>query len=154
MAPVLSQHAMTSMFTFLMSPMLMKSSTCNDFNAHIPYVTNANEVFNMQWHQCSRLLSLMTLSVSLQLGHMHSSVAKTYCYRKPKTELFAFYRRCLQTLQSFSLCIFILEGYFLSLVSRPHPLTRRNSLVNPVEFPGLAHAFPTVSPSNVRNILL
>ena len=26
-----------------------------------------------------------------------------------------------------------------SLVPRPHPLTRRNGLVNQVEFPGLAH---------------
>ena len=31
-----------------------------------------------------------------------------------------------------------------SLVSRPHPLTRRNSLVNQVEFLGLAHAFATL----------
>ena len=31
-----------------------------------------------------------------------------------------------------------------SLVPRPHPLTRRNGLVNQVEFLGLAHAFATV----------
>ena len=37
-----------------------------------------------------------------------------------------------------------------SLVPRPHPLTRRNSLVNQVEFLGLAHAFVTLSPSNVH----
>ena len=30
-----------------------------------------------------------------------------------------------------------------SLVPRPHPLTRRNGLVNQVEFLGLAHAFAT-----------
>ena len=41
------------------------------------------------------------------------------------------------------------EGY------RPlthHPLTRRNCLVNQVEFLGLAHTFATLSPSNVQNI--
>ena len=32
----------------------------------------------------------------------------------------------------------------ISLVPRPHPLMRRNSLVNQVEFLGLAHAFATV----------
>ena len=32
----------------------------------------------------------------------------------------------------------------LSLVPRPHPLTRRNGLVNQVEFIGLAHAFATL----------
>ena len=32
----------------------------------------------------------------------------------------------------------------LSLVPRPHPLTRRNGLVNQVEFLGLAHAFATL----------
>ena len=31
-----------------------------------------------------------------------------------------------------------------SLVPRPHPLTRRNGLVNQVEFLGLAHAFATL----------
>jgi len=31
-----------------------------------------------------------------------------------------------------------------SLVPRPHPLMRRNSLVNRVEFLGLARAFATV----------
>ena len=31
-----------------------------------------------------------------------------------------------------------------SLVPRPHPLTRRNGLVNQVEFLGLAHAFATM----------
>ena len=40
-----------------------------------------------------------------------------------------------------------------SLVPRPHPLTRRNSLVNQVEFLGLAQTFATVSPSNVQNFL-
>ena len=35
---------------------------------------------------------------------------------------------------------FNLVGYN-SLIPRPHPLTRRNSLVNQVEFLGLAHAF-------------
>ena len=40
-----------------------------------------------------------------------------------------------------------------SLVPRCHPLTRRNGLVNQVEFLGLAHTFVTVSPSNVQNIL-
>ena len=40
-----------------------------------------------------------------------------------------------------------------SLVPRPHPLTRRNGLVNQVEFLGLVHTFATVSPSNVQNIL-
>ena len=34
--------------------------------------------------------------------------------------------------------------YFSSLVPRPHPLTRRNGLVNQVEFLGLAHAFATM----------
>ena len=33
---------------------------------------------------------------------------------------------------------------FSSLVPRPHPLTRRNSLVNQVEFLGLVHAFATM----------
>ena len=32
----------------------------------------------------------------------------------------------------------------VSLVPRPHPLTRRNGLVNQVEFLGLAHAFATM----------
>ena len=32
----------------------------------------------------------------------------------------------------------------LTLVPRPHPLTRRNGLVNQVEFLGLAHAFATL----------
>ena len=40
-----------------------------------------------------------------------------------------------------------------SLIPRPHPLTRRNGLVNQVEFLWLAHTFVTVSPSNVQNIL-
>ena len=31
-----------------------------------------------------------------------------------------------------------------SLVPRPHPLTRRNGLVNQVEFLGLAHPFATL----------
>ena len=31
-----------------------------------------------------------------------------------------------------------------SLIPRPHPLTRRNGLVNQVEFLGLAHAFATM----------
>ena len=31
-----------------------------------------------------------------------------------------------------------------SLVPRPHPLTRRNGLVNQVKFLGLAHAFATM----------
>ena len=31
-----------------------------------------------------------------------------------------------------------------SLVPRPHPLTRRNGLVNQVEFLGLAHTFATM----------
>ena len=31
-----------------------------------------------------------------------------------------------------------------SLVPRPHPLTRRNGLVNQVDFLGLAHAFATM----------
>ena len=33
---------------------------------------------------------------------------------------------------------------YTSLVPRPHPLTRRNGLVNQVEFLGLAHAFATM----------
>ena len=37
-----------------------------------------------------------------------------------------------------------------SFIPRPHPLTRRNGLVNKVEFLGLVHI---VSPSNVQNIL-
>ena len=40
-----------------------------------------------------------------------------------------------------------------SLIPRPHPLTRRNGLVNQVEFLGLAHAFATMQPSNDQNIL-
>ena len=39
-----------------------------------------------------------------------------------------------------------------SLVPRPLPLTRRNSLVNCVKFLSLANTFATVSPSNVQNI--
>ena len=42
----------------------------------------------------------------------------------------------------------------LSLVPRPHPLMRRNSLVNQVEFLGLAGAcIRRLYPSNVQNIL-
>ena len=41
----------------------------------------------------------------------------------------------------------------VSLVPRPHPLTRRNGLVNQVEFLGLVDALATVLPSNVQNIL-
>ena len=37
-----------------------------------------------------------------------------------------------------------------SFVPRPHPLMRRNGLVNQVEFLGLVHTFATVSPSNVQ----
>ena len=33
--------------------------------------------------------------------------------------------------------------YVVSLVPRPHPLTRRNGLVNEVEFLGLVHTFVT-----------
>ena len=42
--------------------------------------------------------------------------------------------------------------FCVSLVSRPHLLTRRNGLVNQVKFLGLAHTFVTVSPSNVQNL--
>ena len=42
---------------------------------------------------------------------------------------------------------------FSSLVPRPHPLTRRNGLVNQVKFLGLAQAFVTIQPSNDQNIL-
>jgi len=38
-----------------------------------------------------------------------------------------------------------------SLIPRPHPLMRRNGLVN--QFLGLAGAFATVQPSNIQNIL-
>ena len=38
----------------------------------------------------------------------------------------------------------IFLGASPSLVPRPHPLTRRNGLVNQVEFLGLAHAFATL----------
>ena len=41
-------------------------------------------------------------------------------------------------------------GY--SLISRPHPLMRRNGLVNQVKFLGLAYTFTTVSPSNIQTI--
>ena len=34
-----------------------------------------------------------------------------------------------------------------SLIPRPHPLTRRNGLVNQVKFVGLVHTFATVSPA-------
>ena len=37
-----------------------------------------------------------------------------------------------------------------SLISKLHPLMRRNGLVNQVEFLGLQHTFATVSPSNVQ----
>ena len=41
-----------------------------------------------------------------------------------------------------------------SLLPRPHPLTRKNDLVNQVNFLGLAHAFAkTELPSNISNIL-
>ena len=36
-----------------------------------------------------------------------------------------------------------------TLVPRPHPLMRRNSLVSQVDFLGLAHTFAAVQPSNV-----
>ena len=39
----------------------------------------------------------------------------------------------------------------LSLVPRPHPVMKRNDLVNQVKFIG--HTFVTVSPSNVPNFL-
>ena len=35
-------------------------------------------------------------------------------------------------------------GRLISLVPRPHPLTRRNSVVNQVKFMGLAHTFVTM----------
>ena len=45
-------------------------------------------------------------------------------------------------------CAKFVNGYLAinghSLVPRPHPLTRRNSLVNQVEFLGLAHTFATM----------
>ena len=41
----------------------------------------------------------------------------------------------------------------VSLVYRSHPLMRRNSLVNQVEFLGLVNNFVTVSPSNIQSIL-
>ena len=57
-------------------------------------------------------------------------------------------------------CVFILvfltasfPNIYTRLIPRPHPLTRRNGLVNQVEFLGLAHNFATVPPSNVQNIL-
>ena len=37
-----------------------------------------------------------------------------------------------------------LGSTLVSLVPRPHPLTRRNDLVNQVEFLGLGHAFVTM----------
>ena len=41
----------------------------------------------------------------------------------------------------------------ISLVPRPHPLMRRNGLVNQVEFLGLLDAFVTIQPSNIQDIL-
>ena len=38
----------------------------------------------------------------------------------------------------------IMYFYIISLVPRPHPLMRRNGLVNQVEFLGLEHAFVTM----------
>ena len=38
----------------------------------------------------------------------------------------------------------IMYFYVISLVPRPHPLMRRNGLVNQVEFLGLEHAFVTM----------
>ena len=38
----------------------------------------------------------------------------------------------------------IMYFYIISLVLRPHPLMRRNGLVNQVEFLGLAHTFATM----------
>ena len=38
----------------------------------------------------------------------------------------------------------LLLRVLLSLIPRPHPLTRRNNLVNQVEFLGLVHAFVTL----------
>ena len=38
----------------------------------------------------------------------------------------------------------MLLSHYTNLVPRPHPLTRRNSLVNQIKFLGLAHAFVTV----------
>ena len=40
--------------------------------------------------------------------------------------------------------------YEMGFVPKPHPLMRRNGLVNRVEFFGLAHTFAMMSPSNVR----
>ena len=42
-----------------------------------------------------------------------------------------------------------------SLIPRPHPFTKRNDLVNQVNFFGLPHTFVTVSPSNffIPNLL-
>ena len=37
-----------------------------------------------------------------------------------------------------------LGAFSTSLVPRPHPLTRRNGLVNQVDFLGLAHTFATM----------
>ena len=39
---------------------------------------------------------------------------------------------------------FLIWSCLGSLVPRPHPLTRRNGLVNQVDFLGLAHAFATM----------
>ena len=41
-------------------------------------------------------------------------------------------------------CCSCCYGLILDLGPRPHPLTRRNGLVNKVEFLGLVHAISTV----------
>ena len=44
-------------------------------------------------------------------------------------------------------------GTFLWNMTVGYIITRRNDLMNQVEFLGLVHTFSTVSPSNIENIL-
>ena len=62
-----------------------------------------------------------------------SEVLNTLCIEKHDPDLASVVRE----VAFITLCWF-------SLVPRPHPLTRRNGLVNQVEFLGLAHAFVTM----------
>ena len=48
------------------------------------------------------------------------------------------------------ICIVCTSNARVSLVPRPHPLTRRNGLVKQVEFLGLAHTFATCNLTTIK----
>ena len=83
----------------------------------------------MHWYTCKSLLNTLGRAVE-QLAGCLAKQAKVSSRGQSTTAMFlggAWGR-----------------GYGISLVPRPHPLTRRNGLVNQVEFLGLAQAFATL----------